>query len=242
MVLRPLIGAFTILLIAGATLLSFFVLLAGARDSAPLNNFYWLEAETSNIPGAHDFTRWTTYNFCGVSTDNKNFECSKNQADFPFDPVRNFGTEEGIPQEFIGTHKWYYLTRFAFPFYLISLFFTVITLFVSLFSLCSRLGSALAISANAISVFFWTIAASLSTACYSQAKGKFDQAHLGTKMFAFIWTTEFILLLTLFFFGFACCSRKQSSKVESYSEKQPRANKFFRTSRKSKSTGVTSAA
>ncbi|KAG5363369.1 Protein SUR7 [Yarrowia sp. B02] len=242
MVLRPLIGAFSILLIAGATLLSFFVLLAGARDSAPLNNFYWLEADTKAIPGAHDFTRWTTYNHCGVDTDNKNFQCSKNSADYPFDPVRNFGTEEGVPQAFIGTHRWYYLTRFAFPFYLISLFFTVVTLFVSLLSLCSRLGSALAISANAISVFFWTIAASLSTACFVQAKSKFPSGHLGTKMFAFIWTTEFILLLTLFFFGFACCSRKQSSKVESFSEKKPRANKFFRTSRKSKSTGVTSAA
>lgn len=212
MVLRPLIGAFSILLIAGATLLSFFVLLAGSRDSAPLNNFYWLEADTSAIQGAPSVTRWTTYNYCGVE-DGKNADCSPNKADFPFDPVRNFGTEDGVPDAFIDTNRYYYLTRFAWPFYLISLFFTVITLFVSLLSLCSRLGSALAISANAISVFFWTIAASLSTACYVQAKKHFPSGHLGTKMFAFIWTTEFILLLTLVFFGFTCCSGKKSSKV-----------------------------
>ncbi|KAG5362154.1 SUR7 family protein [Yarrowia sp. C11] len=211
MVLRPLFGATSILLIAGATLLSFFVLLAGARDSAPLNNFYWMEASTSSIPGAPDTTRWTTYNYCGVA-DGKNADCSPNKADFPFDPVRNFGTEEGVPEEFIGTNKWYYLTRFAWPFYIISLFFTVLTLFVSVFSLCSRLGSALALTLNGVSVFFWTIASGLSTACFAQAKGHFSDAKLGTKMFAFIWTTEFILLLTLFFFGFACCAGKKSSK------------------------------
>jgi hypothetical protein len=88
---------------AGAILLIFLTLLGGARNSTPLNQVYFLQADTGNIPGAPTTARWTFWNVCNVTSSGRN-DCGSSHPDFPFDPPsrRNFGTEENVPKEFIG--------------------------------------------------------------------------------------------------------------------------------------------
>jgi hypothetical protein len=87
---------------AGSILLIFLTLLAGARNSIPLNEVYFLQADTGNIPGAPTTSRWTFWNVCGV-INGKN-DCGTSHPDYPFDPPshRTFDTTENVPQEFIG--------------------------------------------------------------------------------------------------------------------------------------------
>jgi hypothetical protein len=88
---------------AGALLLMFLTLLGGARNSRPLNEIFFLQVDTSNIPGAPSLSRWTFWEICAVSANGKN-QCGSSYPDFPFDPPsrRNFGTTENIPSAFIG--------------------------------------------------------------------------------------------------------------------------------------------
>lgn len=87
---------------AGACLLIFLTLLAGTRNVSPLDNIYFMQTDTSNIPGAPDTSRWTFWNVCGVK--NGRNDCGKVHPDFPFDPPggSNFDTEQNIPKAFIG--------------------------------------------------------------------------------------------------------------------------------------------
>lgn len=89
------------MLIAGAALLIFLVLLAGAVDGFPVNQIYFLEADTSSIPGANAISRWTLWNICGDSNGN-DVSCSKIMAAFPFDPQSNFNSQKNVPAGFIG--------------------------------------------------------------------------------------------------------------------------------------------
>ena len=75
-------------------------ILGGSIGKNPTNRFYYLEADTSGIPGAAPLTRWTTWNACGVT--NGRDLCQGVHPAFPFDPPRNFGTSTGIPPQFIG--------------------------------------------------------------------------------------------------------------------------------------------
>lgn len=88
---------------AGAILLMFLTLLGGTTNTNPLNQIYFLEADTRNIPGAPALSRWTFWQICGVSANGRN-DCGSSHPDFPFDPTNtdNFGTTTGVPPEFIG--------------------------------------------------------------------------------------------------------------------------------------------
>ena len=57
----------------------------------------------------------------------------------------------------------FYETRFMFAFVIIALFFAVCSLFLSLFAICSRIGSYLSAITCLIALFFQTIAAALMT-------------------------------------------------------------------------------
>lgn len=88
---------------ASALLLMFLTFLGGARNSNPLNQIYFLQVDTSRIPGAPALSRWTYWNLCAVNDHGKS-ECGTNYPAYPFDPPshRTFGTTEGIPKDFIG--------------------------------------------------------------------------------------------------------------------------------------------
>lgn len=96
-------GFLGLFFMASSILLIFLTLLGGARNSNPLNQIYFLQADTSNIPGAPTTSRWTFWNVCSV-TDNGRNDCGSSHPDFPFDPPRanNFNTTENVPHQFIG--------------------------------------------------------------------------------------------------------------------------------------------
>ncbi len=147
----------------------FFILLAGAVDGSPLNKFYFLQANTGNIPGAPTIARWTYWNVCGVQNGRTvcgNQGYSDVHPAFPLDPAshRNFDTTTNVPRNFVRHHGYYfYMTRFMFAFMLIALFFGVCALFTGLLALCTRIGSYLSGLLTMIAMFFQAINAALMT-------------------------------------------------------------------------------
>lgn len=161
---EPVLGLAALLLVAGGIVMQFFTILSGAINSAPINMFYFLEAATGGIADARNPSRWTFFAICGRDpSSGHNANCGAVVPALPFDPPRNFGTEDGIPEAFIGTNMYFYLSRFMFAFYLIALFFAVCALFTGLLALCSRLGGYLSGLTVAIALFFQALAASLLT-------------------------------------------------------------------------------
>jgi hypothetical protein len=101
MATKPLFASVGLFFHAGAILLLFFIILGGIKDATPLNQFYWFQADTSAIQGAQPITRWTLWGMCGVDANSKNTNCTANKPDFPFDPINNFNTQNGVPNDFI---------------------------------------------------------------------------------------------------------------------------------------------
>ncbi|KAL1301459.1 hypothetical protein AAFC00_005709 [Neodothiora populina] len=189
-VARPIIG-FTSLIILGAGILfSFFTILSGIANVRPFNLTYFLEADTTGIDGARNPARWTFFKVCSV-VNGRNGNCGEAHAALPFDPPRNFGTTTGVPATFIGTHHYYYLSRFMFAFYLIALFFACIALLTGCLAMCSRLGSYLTGATCSVALFFQAITASLMTACYVQGRDAFqrngESARYGRYAFGWTW-------------------------------------------------------
>lgn len=156
----------SLILVAGGLLLMFFILLAGAVDGNPVNRWYFLQVDTSNIPGAPALSRWTYWNICNGQDDRD--VCSgtgygKVSPARPFDPPRNFDTNTNIPQEFINTNYYYLMTRFMFSFMLIALFFGACSLVTGLLALCTRLGAYISSFFATLAWFFQALNAALMT-------------------------------------------------------------------------------
>jgi len=216
---RPILGFVSLIILAGGILLQFLVILSGAVNGSPENQIYFLEAsDIGNIPGARNPSRWTFFAVCGVDSNGHNANCGKVVPALPFDPPRNFGTTMNVPGQFIGTHRYYYLSRFMFAFFLIALFFAVCALFTGLLALCSRLGGYLSGLNVAIALFFQTLAAALMTAWTVQGRDAFKKgghsASLGKKAFGFTWGAMacFVIATVLFCTGGAV-GRDRSSTV-----------------------------
>ncbi len=107
--LGPGIAFVSLFLTAGACLLLFLVILAGAISSNPVNQIYFLQADTSEIEGALPISRWTLWNICGVDDSGRNNNCGAVKPAFPFNPQSNFpDVTEGIPDGFLGCVLWRY--------------------------------------------------------------------------------------------------------------------------------------
>lgn len=158
----------SLILVAGGLLFGLFIILAGAIDHAPVNRWYFLQADTSNIPNAPALSRWTFWNICdGASGHNI---CSGSgygsvSPARPLDPPAgsNFGTDTNIPQAFIGTKYYYLMTRSMFAFALISLFFGACALATGILALCTRLGAYLSGLLTTLAFVFQAIMAGLMT-------------------------------------------------------------------------------
>lgn len=184
----------------GAGLLLFFNILCGSTTATPINKWYWLEAGTESIPGAHPVTRWTSYNSCGVSNGH-NVDCTDSSPAYPMSPASNFDTTEGVPeglQSRKGTT--YYLSKTGWAFLLIGLLFTLLALIPNLFSVClpsMRLLTGTLEVFTILALLFIALSASLLTAGYVKARNSFrDAGHstsLGRTMLAFIWSSVFLL-------------------------------------------------
>jgi hypothetical protein len=148
----PILAIVSLILVAGGVLLQLLTILTGGVNSAPLDRFYFLQASTNGIANARNPSRWTFFANCGNVV-----------PALPFDPVRNFGTQQGVPQQFIGTNQYYYLSRFMFAFYLVALFFGAVALLTGLLALVSRLGGYISSMTTSVALFFQALAAALMT-------------------------------------------------------------------------------
>lgn len=242
----------------------FLVLLAGVSDHSPLNKIYFLQAATGNIPHAPTQSRWTYWNLCSA-TNGKN-DCGKVRPAFPFDPPsgRNFDTSMNVPDAFIGTRKYYYLTRFMFAFALIALFWAVCSLFTGLLALCSRIGSYLSGLLVMFALFFQTLTAALMTyvflswsflasanqerrAAYVLGRDKFrknnQSAQIGKEAFGFMWAAVACLFLSTLLFCLAGASGRKDTTRSTGSNKRG-GMPFFggRAAKRSQSTRSTRSA
>lgn len=205
---RPILAFGSLILVAGGLLLQFFTILSGAVQHTPINKFYFLQASTNGIADSRNPSRWTFFAICGVDPSNGNNDnCGAVVPALPFDPPRNFGTQEGIPEQFLGTHQYYYLSRFMFAFYLIALFFAAIALVSGLLALCSRLGGYLSAMTTFVALFFQALAAALMTAWVVKGRDNFrsagQEANIGRYNMGFTWAAAacYFLATVMFCLG-----------------------------------------
>jgi SUR7/PalI family len=88
---------------AAALVMMFLTLLGGANNHEPLNEIYFMQVDTGNIPGAANVSRWTFWNTCTVDSNGKS-HCGASHPDYPLDPpsYHNFNTTTNIPSRFVG--------------------------------------------------------------------------------------------------------------------------------------------
>jgi len=231
---KPVFGLAALLLVAGGIVMQFFTILSGAINSAPLNKFYFLQAATGGIDNARNPSRWTFFAICGRDpSSGLNANCGNVVPALPFDPPRNFGTTNGVPEQFIGTHMYFYLSRFMFAFYLIALFFAVCALFTGLLALCSRLGDYLSGLTVSIALFFQALAAALLTAWVVKGRNAFRSANLdasiGRYLLGFAWASFacFFLATVLFCLGGVLGGDRSSGVSRRRSTKSTRSRASF---------------
>jgi hypothetical protein len=90
-------GTVSLILIAGALVLMFFVVLSGVTGTTPLNKTYFLQADTSSIPGARAISQWTYFYVCGEG----NTDCGSPVPDLPFGYAW-VGNSAGVPAGLVG--------------------------------------------------------------------------------------------------------------------------------------------
>jgi len=234
MAAKAIFGLVSLVFVAGAILLHFFVLLAGAVNGSPLSSVYFLQADTNGIansPGG--LTRWTFWNAYSVDMNGNTISGDVHPA-FPLDPPSNFGTTNNIPAGFIDTQYYYYMTRFMFAFNLIGLFFAVLALFTGLAALCSRIGSYLSSFLTFVALVFDILFAVLMTTAYVKGRDLFmadgRSADLGRYAFGFVWAAVALLMLATVLF----CMGGAFSKSSEYGSS---AGRRFGRKRSTRSRG-----
>jgi len=243
MAARGLFGLLSLILVAGGLLLSLFILLAGAVKGSPVNQWYFLQADTSNIPNAPQLSRWTFWNICDGSSGTtvcSNAGYGNVSPARPFDPPsgRNFGTTTNVPEAFIGTRYYFYMTRFMFAFALIALVFGALALLTGVLALCTRIGAYISGLLVSIAFFFQALTAALMTAAFVKGRDNFRRngqtASIGKYAFGFEWAAFACWFLATIFF----CIGGSASKKDTYTEKKKSRGGFFgRRSRSTRSRG-----
>ncbi|KAL2014152.1 hypothetical protein VTN00DRAFT_1677 [Thermoascus crustaceus] len=225
---RPIFGLLAMFFMSGAILLIFLTLLGGANNATPLNNIWFLQVHTGNIPGAPAVSRWTFWNICRVDNHGKS-RCGSSHPAYPLDPPshRNFKTKTNIPHEFIGTNHYFLMTRFMFAFIIIDLFFAVLALFTGLLALCTRIGAFISCLLGWIAWVFQAITTSLMTAAYVKARNHFNNNHqrarVGAKAFGFMWAALTCMILANIFY----CIGGITGRREGYTGRETRRRGFF---------------
>jgi len=236
----------TILFLMGSALLLFFILLAGIKsDGNVLNKWYWLAADTSNITNApYPVSRWSMYGLCGYEqgSDVKHpgsfINCTSNTADYPFDLSRNFNIDKSDLSFSFQTNKFFYMTRFQFPFYLIAIFFDVVALFASLVGGNFRAAGFVTSASTFLTFIFSTIAAALSTAAYVQARNALQDENIDAAitptLYGFAWAVVFMSFVNTIF---ACIiTPSKNDSVGKYSAKKSGKKGGFKFGIKKKKT------
>lgn len=223
------LGIASIVLLAGSIVMLLFIILSGVTDTSPLNKTYFLQAETQGITGARDVTQWTYFYFCGPN----NQDCGKAH------PAPAFGKAwssdpSGAPSQLVGhsgddttSKKYYYMWRFGWVFFLITLFFTVAAFFSGFLACCGRLGAAISGLVSLVALFFSSVAISLMTATFVMARNAFhsngQSAKVGTYAFGFAWGSWAALFIATVLFCLGLRGDKSSGGTSSRSWRRRRS-------------------
>ncbi|KAI1343442.1 SUR7/PalI family-domain-containing protein [Xylariaceae sp. FL0016] len=189
----PYIAPLSLIFLGGSIVMLFFIILSGVSNTTPLNQTYFLRADTSGIDGARSVTQWAYFYVCEPG----NVGCSGARPA----PALGWAWDSrasGVPDALMGSYGshttsefYYYMWRFGWVLYLIALIFTVCAFFTGFVACCGRLGSAIAALASAGALFFLTIAVSLMTAVFVKMRNVFisdgHSASLGKYAFGFSW-------------------------------------------------------
>jgi len=185
--------------------------------SDPEPHIYFLQSTTKGIPGAPNPARWTYWAVCGVDGD-LNANCGKATPALPFAPANkhNFNTNTGVPEAFIKHNYYYYMSRFAWVFFLIALIFSVFAFLTSALALCTRIGAFFS-GLNTLIAFAWqTLAAILMTVWTIKArdvwKDNGQEASLGKYAYGFAWAPVALLFLSTLNFCVAGASSRRVRK------------------------------
>lgn len=218
--LRGAMGIVSLILIAGALVLMFFVVLSGLKTTIPLSKTYFLSADTSSITGARAVSQWTYFYVCGSG----NTDCGNAVPGLPIGYAW-IGGGSGAPSSLLGNHGhhttstyYYYMWRFGWVLYLISLVFTVFAFFTSLLAPCFRLAAAFSGLVLTISLFFFSFAAALMTTVFVKARNVLQSnghdAHIGKYAFGFTWGAWAAIFLASIFLFLGCgASNRKDDKV-----------------------------
>ncbi|CCE66026.1 hypothetical protein TPHA_0O00560 [Tetrapisispora phaffii CBS 4417] len=191
----------TLLFLAGNTLLLILIIISGSTNDYPINNFYWVEADTANIPNAPDVTRWTFWGACGVENGDET-NCGSNLSPAaPISPVDNFHTTINVPSKFVNDRNtFYYLTRFSFCLFWISLAFIGITFLLYIISWFSYEFTKVCFLLVSIGCLFNVTGVVLQTAASVLARNAFNKtgvnhSKLGSDLFGIAWASVALSLL-----------------------------------------------
>ncbi|KAI9891362.1 MAG: hypothetical protein M1814_002875 [Vezdaea aestivalis] len=210
---RPILAIASLIFTAGAVVLLFFIILSGAINAPSVNHVWFLQADTQGIGSAPSQAQWTLWSVCDGGTVNMN--CGKAKPAYPFDPPSNFGTANGL-DPFNGMKKYYYLSRFSFAFFLISLVFSVCTFFTGFLAVCTRLGGGLSGVFATFALFFQTLTAALVTAWTVMGRNAFRSigrsAKLGSYGLGLTWAAMACLLISTILFFLVCGGSSRKSR------------------------------
>ena len=91
-------------------------------------------------------------------------DCQPRHAATPMLPQTYFKSPENVPQDFLqSSNKYYYLSRFTYAFYIISIFWILLALLATLGALLSTLSAALAAALSAIALLSTAFLAAIMT-------------------------------------------------------------------------------
>ncbi|TVY52666.1 Protein SUR7 [Lachnellula cervina] len=211
-------GIVSLILIAASLLFLFFIVLSGVTNKTPFGKTYFLQADTSSIAGARPVSRWTFFYVCG---DN-NQDCGKPVPALPFGYAW-VGGGSGAPSKLLGAHgkhttstHYYYLWRFGWVFYLIAFLADVVSFFTAMAAPFSRLAAGISGFLIINALFWMTLAASLMTAEFVQARNAFRangmSAKIGTYAFAWTWAAWAAMFLATILLFVGCASGGNRSR------------------------------
>lgn len=223
------IGTFVnLVLLAGSTLLLVFLVLSGSTNHFPFNRFYWVRGDTSAISNAYTQSAWT---FWGVCDYNDFGSCQTGPA-YPISPVDNFNTSNDVPSDFVDSRDtYYYLSRFAFAFFLLALAFSGFALLISVLGFCFTVIDKVLVFLVVVALFFVSGAAAFQTAVVVLARNAFKseglQTHLGVKLLSITWAAVACLLLVFFITCAANIANSYKKHIERVNESKGYNNEGY---------------
>ncbi|KAF4464357.1 cortical patch [Fusarium albosuccineum] len=229
------LGIAGLVLLAASLLFLWFIILSGLKSTTPLDKTYFLRADTSDITGARDITQWNFFYTCGAG----NNDCSGARAAPTIGRAWD-SNPSGAPSSLVGGHdgdrtskKYFYLWRFGWVFFLITLFVETLTFFTGFLACCGRLGAAISGLMSMFALFCSSIAMSLMTATFVLARNAFKSdgrsASLGRYAFGFAWGSWAALFIATVLFFLGLRGDKSSGGGGGYSGRSWRRSRSVRS-------------